>query len=360
MFIILIAHIPGNGWANWIPARFGFSDAADLFVFCSGMASALAFGGVFERSGWLLGAGRIAHRIWQVYWAHIASFFLAAALLAAADGWFGTDRYVSQTILGPLFDNTRSLLPRIMTLSYLPHNFEILPLYLVILCMIPVVMALARVHLLLVAAWVGGLWIAASAFHVNLPAEPGGARQWFFNPLGWQLVFFTGFALMRGWLPAPPRDGRIFLALLAFVMAAVPFSCQAGFSCHAGWGMFPALGSVHEWLQPVIAKTDYGVLRYLHFMATVYLAWYIVGEHGRRLHGAVVDIVRKVGQQTLAVFLTGLVAAHALGIVLDLTGRGFVQTFLVNLAGIAILVAAAFAAGWFKSSPWRGTSPRPA
>ncbi len=33
MFIILIAHIPGNTWLNWIPARFGFSDAADMFVF---------------------------------------------------------------------------------------------------------------------------------------------------------------------------------------------------------------------------------------------------------------------------------------------------------------------------------------
>ncbi|MGI9369303.1 MAG: OpgC domain-containing protein, partial [Ruegeria sp.] len=27
MFIILIAHIPGDPWARWIPARFGYSDA---------------------------------------------------------------------------------------------------------------------------------------------------------------------------------------------------------------------------------------------------------------------------------------------------------------------------------------------
>ena len=54
MFIILIAHIPWNSWTDWIPARFGFSDAADLFVFCSGMASALAFGRVFAEQGWLM------------------------------------------------------------------------------------------------------------------------------------------------------------------------------------------------------------------------------------------------------------------------------------------------------------------
>ena len=45
MFIILVAHIPVNAWAGWIPARFGFSDATEIFVFCSGMASAIAFGG---------------------------------------------------------------------------------------------------------------------------------------------------------------------------------------------------------------------------------------------------------------------------------------------------------------------------
>ena len=28
MFIILVAHIPWNPWTEWIPARFGFSDAA--------------------------------------------------------------------------------------------------------------------------------------------------------------------------------------------------------------------------------------------------------------------------------------------------------------------------------------------
>jgi len=38
MFIILLAHTPGNPWTLWIPARFGFSDATEIFVFCSGMA----------------------------------------------------------------------------------------------------------------------------------------------------------------------------------------------------------------------------------------------------------------------------------------------------------------------------------
>ena len=60
MFIILIAHIPNDPWAKWIPARFGFSDATEIFVFCSGMASAIAFGGAFMRKGWWMGTARVS------------------------------------------------------------------------------------------------------------------------------------------------------------------------------------------------------------------------------------------------------------------------------------------------------------
>ena len=84
MFIILVAHIPWNGWANWIPARFGFSDATEIFVFCSGMASAIAFGGAFVKSGWLMGTARVIFRCWQVYWAHICLFFFTAMMMARA------------------------------------------------------------------------------------------------------------------------------------------------------------------------------------------------------------------------------------------------------------------------------------
>ena len=83
MFIILLAHTPGNSWTLWIPARFGFSDATEIFVFCSGMASGIAFGSVFVNRSWFLGASRICFRVWQVYWAHIGVVLVTAALMVA-------------------------------------------------------------------------------------------------------------------------------------------------------------------------------------------------------------------------------------------------------------------------------------
>ena len=85
MLIIFLAHMPGNSWNDYIPARFGFSSGTELFVFCSGLASSLAFGGVFVRAGLWLGTARIALRIWQVYWAHIGLVVAIIALAALLD-----------------------------------------------------------------------------------------------------------------------------------------------------------------------------------------------------------------------------------------------------------------------------------
>ena len=58
--IILIAHVPGNPVTEFIPARFGPSDAAEMFVFCSGFASAIAFGATFRRAAFALGTPLLA------------------------------------------------------------------------------------------------------------------------------------------------------------------------------------------------------------------------------------------------------------------------------------------------------------
>ncbi len=354
MFIILIAHIPYNTWADWIPARFGFSDAADLFVFCSGMASAIAFGGVFAKYGWLNGAARIVHRMWQVYWAHVGSFLVTIALLVAADAWLETNAYLGpESPLSYLFTDPRHALVEFLTLTWAPNYFDILPMYIAILAMIPAVMALARVHKGLVALFVAVLWLGANVLGWTIIGDRVGGWGWYFNPFGWQLVFFTGFAFMRGWLPAPPRDARLVWACIAFCLVCAPVSCQFGFGCYAGWGYAPELGDIHSWLQPAIDKNYYGLLRYAHFLATAYLAWMAVGVGGANLKGSAVDLMRKVGQQTLAVFLTGIVAAQALGVALDVAGRTFFTTAAANLIGCAILIAAALIAAWFKAPPWK-------
>ncbi len=473
MFIILLAHVPGNSWALWIPARFGFSDATEIFVFCSGMASAMAFGAVFAERGWTLGAARVAFRVWQVYWAHIGVFVLTAAMLVAIDlnGW-GIEgrRYVAEPYIVPFFEQTGPTLAALMTLTYVPGLFDILPMYLVILAMIPLVTALhARLGPAAVAAFMALCWIGATVAGLgfsqggapaqglsgalawmNLPADPRGVRTWFFNPFAWQLVFFTGFAFGMGWLPAPPRSRKLVWLALAVLVVSIPFAwfkIHEGFWIGEGSAAHLAIAGMRDALAPLWTKTWFGLLRYVHFLALAYVAWMAVGPRGRLLDAGfaapepapgarlrrvalaapvvllsapyayietiravwpaldafvlahfpmfggrtglvqlahlaalvvlgwnaapqrarvwlcesapvrATPVIRKVGTQSLAVFMTSIPLSQLMGLALDHLGRNAWSWGLVNVAGFALLIATAYGAAWFKSHPWR--APRP-
>jgi hypothetical protein len=120
----------------------------------------------------------------------------------------------------------------------------------------------------------------------------------------------------------------------------------------------PAFEQARNALGPLIDKTHVGLLRYLHFLSLAYLSFIAVGEGGRYLKGPLVRLICKVGQQSLAVFLTGLVLSFGFSVVLNLIGRDFFTVPLINLGGMALLVATAYIVAWFKSVPWKAPAGR--
>lgn len=390
MIIILFAHTPGNFFTSWIPARWGFSDATEMFVFCSGMASAIAFGRTFERAGWGLGAARVGFRCWQVYWAHIGMFFAISALMVALNALGPFERnYVGQLNLFPFFEGitrggtlvstTTDQMLGLVTLTYVPNYFDILPMYLVILAMMPIVMALSRVNLWLTAAVVATVWLfaqsrildALGAGHLalSLPAEPWSDRQWFFNPFGWQLVFFTGFAFMIGWIPKPPVNKWLIALAVIIVIANIPLSNIGVRAINREWfGLAFEGNPVVDWRvanRMWITKSDFGLFRYAQFLSLAYLSWVLVGEGGSRIIAKgpgiaariwdrIVTTLMKIGQQSLAVFVFSMILARLNGFWLDQWGRDVTwHTVFVNLIGVALLVGVAYGVGWIKSQPWR-------
>ncbi len=371
MFIIYVAHLPGNWWTLWIPARFGFSDATEIFVFCSGMASAIAFGKIFDVHGWGMGTARILYRMWQVYWAHIGQFLIIAVglVIIHQSGYLErccnlTQDYVVSLNLWHLYDNTAVALPGILTLTWVPNYFDILPMYVVILSLIPLIMLASRVSVFAAFAVSIGLWLASQFDLLNLPAEPwlsadGTHRKWFFNPFAWQMLFFTGFAFMRGWIPAPPVNRGLVVASIVVLVVTLPFAYFRFYSQYQ-WDIAWAR-DVREMIRPFWIKTEFGLFRFIHFLALAYLAWLAAGEHGKHLlgHGVVwgrfVRIVQKVGQQSLPVFMASLVIAQAAGLLRDMVwGRGdWIPQILSNLLGFVALIIVAYVAGWYKSQPWR-------
>jgi hypothetical protein len=264
------------------------------------------------------------------------------------------------------------ILFRFMTLQWVPNLFDILPMYMVILAMMPVVMWLSRVHLGLVAAFCGIMWVMGQRQlmeslglpYLNFTAEPwvgddNWQRRWFLNPFGWQLVFFTGFAFMRGWLPKPPVT-PVLIGIAAFiVLANVPLSNigvrEFGFEWARDW---------RAENRQLISKTDFGLLRYVQFLALGYLAWVLAGDKGNRLVAqgthllarfwqGCMAIILKVGQQSLAVFVVSIFVARFNGFAMDILGRDTLTSLAVNAFGCAMLILTAYLASAFKKQPWR-------
>jgi hypothetical protein len=352
MLIIFVAHLPENSWNAWIPARFGFSSGAELFVFCSGIASALAFGSVFVRRGLGLGSARIAYRIWQVYWAQIGLVLALIALAAGLDRLF--ERGVLAKQFAPLLDDPARALLGIATLTWQPDYLDILPMYLVILALVPVMMALHRLHEALPFLLSAVLYALVWTIGLDLPGNPWNGAGWFLNPFAWQLIFFAGFFIAMKWLPVPRLgDARLMLAAAVFLLLSMPLSF---------WGLlelWPAAQALRDLVLPAAEKSDLHILRVLHFLALAYVTLSLIEPWRNDLDRVVGHLFILIGRQSLACFLAGIVLARLLGVVAETAGHSAPVVALLNLIGFGLILVTAIVIGWFKSEPWLAAA-RPA
>jgi hypothetical protein len=349
MFFIYFAHCNGNLFYNWIPARFGPSDAADLFVFVSGMTVALAFGGTFMRQGWLIGTARIAYRCMQLYAAQIGMFCaLAVAVIVGTHAW-GDINYVKEIGFQGFFDNPARSLVGLVTLTYDPPYVDILPLYIGVLAMVPAVMALARIDPRLVFAASVALYLAANFWQLNLPnhAEDNG---WHFDPFAWQLIFFTGFSLRRGWLKVPMDSRVLFWGSVAVLLLGLAISLPA-VSDRIG-----AVDALRLWVSGYTDKTYLDPIRYIHFLALAYVTVSLLRGREAYLLSEPLRPIVKCGQQALSIFVSGMVLSHIGGMVFDHIGTGLGPQILVNGITIPTLIAIAHGVAWFKNAPWKNRS----
>lgn len=349
MLIIFMAHVPSNLWAQYIPARYGWSDATEMFVFCSGFAAALAFGGTFIRANFWYGTIRILYRIWQIYAAHIAMFFFIAGVVAAGTVLLDTKDYMAGLGISWFFENTVEGVVGLFTMTYVPNYFDILPMYIGALVLIPVIMALSRVHAYLAMGACVLLYCLNYGLGWGLPADlaRGLDREWFFNPMGWQLLFFTGFAFAMGWIKPPPFNRVLLTLAVAYVVVSIPVS---------RW----AIAQHYEFLQEIRdaiwyfrSKTDFGVIRYIHFLALAYIALAIVKNREHLLLSRWVRPIITVGQNSLPIFLLSMGLSRVAGMVLDVLERSPWAFALVNLTGITILVLFAYWCTMLRRQPWR-------
>src|SRR3978361_140800 len=158
---ILLVHFPDNV-VNWITTRnYGFSDAADLFVFISGYTASFVYAKMMLERGFIVGATRLTKRVWQLYVAPVILFVIYIAAIGYVAQRYNDPDIINEFNVAGLVDNPIQTLTQGLLLKFKPLNLDVLPLYIVLMGFFPPVlwMMLRKPDLTLLASI--ALWLPA-------------------------------------------------------------------------------------------------------------------------------------------------------------------------------------------------------
>jgi hypothetical protein len=335
LMAIFIDHIPRNAPAAFTLHNFGFSDAAQIFVLLAGYSSMVAYGGLFQRVGTWPTLKKIARRCLRIYVFQVALLF---ATLVIVRIWMDMTGLVPRFGVKPLLEmGFWPGLLRGISLNALPNYLDILPLYILLLALFPVVYVGLRKGIWGTLALSGTIWLAANVDHqLNLPNAVAEDDGWYFNPFAWQFLFVIGAALamtMRARDGLLPRSRLLTAAAIAYLVFAL---FQGG-----SWGEW-SLPDLRPLAMEPPDKSHVAPLRLLHILALGYLLFSAPGFR-RFTEAPWLRAVDACGRHSLEIFAAGCMAA--------LIGRILYRTFeplwwlqiLVNLSGIALMLVLALA-----------------
>jgi len=346
LWFIYLDHVPDNV-VSWFTVRnYGFSDATEIFVFISGYTAVIAYSRMMLKDGWLRAASRIFRRVWQLYVAHILLFVAFTAQIAYVSIARDTPQLIEEMQLMGLGQDPYRAIFEAALLKFRPVNLDVLPLYIVLLAAFPFALpAVLRWPWAVVLVSVG-LYAVTSHFNWNLPGYPDD-KVWFFNPMAWQVVFYTGavlavvaprLVLLDRWRGTVTALAVLYLLFAAFIALS--------------WQYNPLERLVPEWLARQIYpidKTNLDILRFVHFLALAWIVRLLVRPNARFLKWHIFQPIRRCGEHSLQIFCLGTFLAVTASIVVARYEESIVSQISVSLAGLVIMSLFAYAASWFKT-----------
>ncbi|TMJ46841.1 MAG: OpgC domain-containing protein [Alphaproteobacteria bacterium] len=327
---IFLDHIPDNV-VNWVTTRnYGFSDAADLFVFISGYTASFVYARMMLERGFIVGATRLTKRVWQLYVAHIILFVIYIAAISYLALRFGDSEIINEFNVAGLVDNATETLRQGLFLKFKPVNLDVLPLYIVLMGLFPPVLwiMLRQPNWTMLASIV--LWLTARHFGWNFTAYPAGT--WYFNPFCWQVL-----------LMAITNSPITLYACVAYLVFALIMTMA---------GRFPDFGGLFpHWLYATFNPNDKTFLapyRFVHFVVIVIMVIRFIPKDWPALEWRVFDPLIVCGQQSLAVFCVGVFLSFVGHFELMMSSGSLFAQIFVSVTGIAIMTTVAYYISWSK------------
>jgi hypothetical protein len=343
---IFLDHIPNN-IVNWVTTRnYGFSDAADLFIFISGYTVAFVFARMMLERGFVIGASRLLKRVWQIYVAHVFLFVLYLAEIGYLAQKYGNPAFTDEFNIRGFLTNPAQFLFEGLILRFKPVNMDVLPLYIVLMGIFPPILWLMMRKPNLTLAASGLIYVLARHFGWNLSAHPVG--DWYFNPFAWQFLFTFGawFALGGSGQAMPFIRSRTALVLgTAYLLFALVMT------------MAPRFDELRSLIPPEIFsafnpndKTNLAPYRLLHFVVFAFFVVRFLPRDWPGLKWKIFGPAIKCGQQSLEVFCAGIFLSFVAHFVLVEVSDTVWMQIVVSMIGILMMTLLAYYRSWSKNA----------
>jgi hypothetical protein len=346
LILIFIDHIPENILSYFTLQAVAFFDAAEVFIFISGFTAALVYGRRLASNGALYATAQVLRRAWQLYVAHIFLFVLFIAEVSYTATAFNNPMYNDEMRVTDFLDEPHIAVIKALLLEFQPNFLDILPLYILMLVIFPVILLAMQRHWLLVLVPSAILYLVVQIFDISVPAYPEG-HVWYFNPLAWQFLFVVGAVLGNRLIQGKSVAGAMRLAYpVAAVIFLAAVAVKASWTIHGVWEPFPGLFLKELW---PVNKNNLSPLRLVTFFALVLLVATLVPRQARFLGGAAARPLVLCGQQSLEIFCLGILLSALGHFILAEYDSAIVMQLAVNAAGIAAMFLTARMIGWYKA-----------
>ena len=344
LWFIFIDHVPFNRM-SWLTIRnYGFSDAAEIFVFISGYTAAFVYGRMMREQGFIIAGARILKRTWQLYVAFVFLSVIYIAQIAYVAHNFDNPLFAEEMVTLHFLNRPEIVLLEVLRLRFLLANADVLPLYIVLMLVFPAILWLMLRAPTPALALSVAVWSLAYFGGVNLNLYPT-ERGWFFNPFAWQLLFCIGAwcAVAGGEWIRLLRESNVLIAL-CLVYLACAFAMK-------GTTWFPrSLDLLPEWLIIFpLDKSSMSPLRLAHFLALALVTVRFVPQDARFLHSPPAYPLILCGRHSLEVFCLGVFLSYTAGFVLIEFSSSLPMQALVSLGGILAMIGLAALMSWYKA-----------
>ncbi|SAK49509.1 membrane protein [Caballeronia catudaia] len=351
LLIIVVDHIGGSMVSRFTLHSFALNDAAEVFVFLGGFATATAYVSLAARRSESAARVRFLKRAFELYRAFVVTAVLMLVASFLLRPFFGHAPNLALHDLDTLVSDPVASIAQILTFERQPYLSAVLPMYALYALAVPLMLPLARSKPWLLLGLSLALWAFAPQIGEHMPSVDD--NLWDFNPAAWQLMYVLG-VLAR----CQPVYQRVSANRFGWIVSAGAVALIAGMAYYKLLVLPPVLDSAF--------KRDLAGPRVVNFLAVAWIAanlarYGIVKEIARRL-----PAIGALGRDGMVSFVAGTVISLTVDSILFTLTDGLINV-PAGLAADAIAIGALLAvprlhqwvAGWLgtRRTPAVGATP---